>query len=107
MITMSATGAKNKIGDLWDLATKERVTIERNGSPRFLVVSADTYVAIPREEYDRLRKGETRPPRQIGFAKDLFAGVDVSIHDSGNPYAVLTRDASFDAYASSGVIRVW
>ena len=77
MITMSATDAKNKIGDLWELADKEPVTIERNGTARYIVSPVDTYVTLPREEYDRLRGGTEHPPRQIGFAKELFAGTDI------------------------------
>jgi len=74
---MSATDVKNKIGELWDLAATEPVTIERNGTPRFIVMPADSYVAVPRAEYDRLCGGADRPPRQIGFAKELLAEVDV------------------------------
>ncbi|BDI28391.1 hypothetical protein CCAX7_004420 [Capsulimonas corticalis] len=74
MPTMSATDVKNRIGDLWNAADIEPVTVERNGSPRYVVASVDKYVAIPREEYDRLR-GLKAPPR-LGFAKALFAGVD-------------------------------
>jgi len=78
MVTMSATDAKNKIGELWELASKEPVTIERNGKAQYMIVPVDTYVAVLRSDYERLRAGEDRPPRQIGFAKELFAGADVN-----------------------------
>jgi hypothetical protein len=78
MVTMSATDAKNKIGELWDIADREPVTIERNGTPRYLVVPVGAYVAVPREEYDRLRGGAPRQSRRIGFARTVFAGADIA-----------------------------
>ena len=75
MTTFSATDAKNRIGDLWTLAEDEPVTIERNGIAQFQIISTNKYIAIPISEYDRL-KSQRRAPRP-GFAKDLFAGVDV------------------------------
>lgn len=77
MTTMSATEVENIIGELWDLAANEPVIIERNGTPRFILMPADSYVAVPRAEYDRLSRGADRPPRQIGFAKELLKVVDV------------------------------
>jgi PHD/YefM family antitoxin component YafN of YafNO toxin-antitoxin module len=76
MKTISATDAKNKIGELWDLADKEPVTVERNGKARYLLVPLDRYVAISKDEYKRLR-GPRKAPR-MGFAKDLFVGVDTA-----------------------------
>jgi PHD/YefM family antitoxin component YafN of YafNO toxin-antitoxin module len=77
MITMSATDAKNKIGELWDLADKEPVTIERNGTARYVVVPVGSYVAVSRAEYDRLLGYDSHPQRQIGFAAELLDGFDV------------------------------
>ncbi|MGO8670429.1 MAG: type II toxin-antitoxin system Phd/YefM family antitoxin [Capsulimonadaceae bacterium] len=74
MPTVSATEAKNRIGDLWQLAELERVTIERNGVPKFRLISTDHYVAIPIEEYSRLRSLRRTPRR--GFAKAQFEGFD-------------------------------
>jgi PHD/YefM family antitoxin component YafN of YafNO toxin-antitoxin module len=74
MITISATDAKNKIGELWDLADREPVTVERNGKARYMLISIDDYVAVPREEYERTRSN--RPAPRFGCAKHLFEGVD-------------------------------
>jgi prevent-host-death family protein len=75
MIKISATDAKNKIGELWALAESEPVTIERNGVPKYQLISTDHYVAVPIEEYDKLKAARKTP--KPGFAKDLFEGVDV------------------------------
>jgi len=75
MATISATDAKNKIGDLWAMAEQEPVTIERNGVPKYQLISTDHYVAVTVEEYDRL-KSVKRAPR-LGFAKEELAGLDV------------------------------
>jgi hypothetical protein len=72
---MSATDVKNHIGELWEIADSEPVIVERNGTPRYLVASFDKYVAVPREEYDRLR-GAVATPR-LGFAKHILADTDV------------------------------
>jgi hypothetical protein len=74
MATITATEAKNRIGELWEMADHEPVIVERNGTPRYLVAALDKYVAIPRDEYDRLR-GVGVPPR-LGFAQQLLEGVD-------------------------------
>lgn len=74
MMTITATEAKNRIGELWDMADNEPVIVERNGTPRYLVASLDKYVAVSRDEYDRLR-GVTATPR-LGFAQQLLAGID-------------------------------
>ncbi|HEY3330081.1 MAG TPA: hypothetical protein VGK19_08690 [Capsulimonadaceae bacterium] len=74
MATVSATDAKNRIGDLWSMADIEPVTIERNGSPRYQLISTDHYVAIPKAEYDRLKA--TRRAPQFGFARQAFADFD-------------------------------
>ncbi len=75
MTTISASDVKNRIGDLWDSADVEPVVVVRNGQPRYLVAAIDKYVAITRDEYDRLR-GAKQAPR-LGFAKDLFADADI------------------------------
>lgn len=67
MVTMNATEARNNIKKLWTTAASEAVTIESAGKPIAVVLSPD--------EYARL-KGELKP-RKGGFAKGLFAGVDV------------------------------
>jgi prevent-host-death family protein len=75
MATISATDAKNKIGELWALAEDEPVTIERNGVAKFQLISTDHYVAVPKAEYDRMKAAKR--PRQPGFAKHLLEGLDV------------------------------
>jgi hypothetical protein len=75
MQTISATDTKNRIGELWEMAEREPVTVERNGLPTFQVIAIDKYVAVPREEYDRMVAGSKG--MQPGFAADLFEGVDV------------------------------
>ncbi len=74
MATVSATDAKNRIGELWALAEEAPVTIERNGVPQFQLISTDHYVAISIEEYEKLKPKKRAP--QFGFARDLFEGVD-------------------------------
>jgi hypothetical protein len=71
---MSATDAKNHIGELWELAEREPVTIEHNGVPRYQLISTDRYVAVPVDEYARL-KAARRTPR-FGFARKLFKDFD-------------------------------
>ena len=43
MIEMSATDAKNRFGELLELARKEPVRIQRNGRDLAVVLSADEY----------------------------------------------------------------
>jgi len=74
MATISATEAKNKIGDLWQMAEQEPVTIERNGVPKYQIISTDQYVAVPKEEYDRLRSVKRAP--RFGFAREQLKGLD-------------------------------
>ena len=74
MATVSATDAKNRIGELWALADDEPVTIERNGSPKYQLISTDHYVAVPKEEYDRLKSNRRAP--LFGFARQEFKGFD-------------------------------
>ena len=74
MATMSATDAKNRIGELWELASREPVTIERHGVPMYQLISTDQFVAVPLDEYERL-KSVKRAPR-FGFARDQFKGFD-------------------------------
>lgn len=76
MATVSATDAKNRIGELWDLADQEPVTIERNGVARYQVISTDHFVAVPVEEYARLKS--IRPSRQFGFAREQLKNLDVA-----------------------------
>jgi prevent-host-death family protein len=75
MQTISATDAKNKIGDLWTMAESGPVTVERNGSPCFQVIPIDKYVAVPRDDFDRMHS--SAPRLESGFAADLLEGVDV------------------------------
>jgi len=75
MHSMSATNVRNRIGDLWKMAEQAPVTVERNGTPCFQVIAIDKYVAVPREEYERMKSGSKG--LQPGFAADLFEGVDV------------------------------
>jgi len=74
MATISATDAKNKIADLWQMADREPVTIERNGVAKYQVISTDQFVAVPIEEYNRLRSARRAP--EFGFAREYFEGVD-------------------------------
>jgi PHD/YefM family antitoxin component YafN of YafNO toxin-antitoxin module len=74
MATVSATDAKNRIGDLWDMADHEPVTVERNGVAKYQVISTAHFIAVPLEEYARL-KSARRAPR-FGFAREQFEGFD-------------------------------
>ncbi len=74
MPTVSATEAKKRIGQLWRLAETEPVTIERNGVPKYQIISTDRYVAVPLEVYARLCA--TRRAPRFGFARHLLLTVD-------------------------------
>lgn len=74
MAEISTTEAKYVIGRLWSLADHEPVTVTQQGSPRYVVASADTHVVVSREEWERMI-GERKAP-QFGFAKELFGNVD-------------------------------
>jgi len=67
MVTINATDARNNIKKLWTTAAIEPVTIESAGKPIAVVLSPEEYASL---------KGQ-RKPRQGGFAKGLFAGVDL------------------------------
>ena len=75
MATISATDAKNKIGELWAMADREPVTIERNGIPKYQLIATDSYVAIPIEDYNRLM--DVRRAPRFGFAREELSGLDV------------------------------
>ena len=67
MVTINATSARNNINKLWTLASEEPVTDESAGKPVAVVMSP--------AEYERLTGLPKR--RKLGFAKGLFAGVDI------------------------------
>jgi hypothetical protein len=75
MAKISATDAKNKIGELWALAEHEPVIVEFNGVPKFQVSAIESYATIPKEEYERVKNLKKVP--QFGFAKEYLAGLDV------------------------------
>jgi prevent-host-death family protein len=64
---MNATTARNNIKKLWNAAAQEPVTIESAGKPIAVVLSP--------QEYARLKQSGKK--RKLGFAKDIFEGVDV------------------------------
>lgn len=70
--TMSATDAKNNFGDLLEDARKNPITIERNGRPVAVVISA--------EEFERMESMEDAYwGRQAEEAiKEGFLGVEES-----------------------------
>ncbi|MCW3062042.1 MAG: Antitoxin Phd YefM, type toxin-antitoxin system [Capsulimonas sp.] len=68
MVTINATEARNNIGQLWDTASREPVTVESAGKPIAVVLSP--------EEYRRLTR--QRKPRQSGSMRHLFKGNDVN-----------------------------
>ena len=67
MVIINATTARNNIGKLWNAAAIEPVTIQSAGKPIAVVLSPDEYAKLT---------GQLKP-RQGGFAKDLFPGVDI------------------------------
>lgn len=72
MATISASEARNNIGNLWRTAAREPVTVESAGRPIAVVLSP--------EEYDRMaarRPACTPHPRRAGTGKRLLAGVDI------------------------------
>jgi prevent-host-death family protein len=68
MKTMTATEARNSIGQLWDAAAHGPVTVLSAGKRVAVVLSPD--------EFDKMA-GQRRP-RQFGAGKHLFQGVDVN-----------------------------
>ena len=68
MITVTATEARNNIGELWDKAAREPVTVLSAGQPVAVVLSPS--------EFNKLiaRRGGAK----AGFAKHLFPDVDMN-----------------------------
>jgi prevent-host-death family protein len=67
MKTLKATFVRNHIAEAWEMARTEPITIENHGSPEFVLMSVS--------EYEKL--AQKRKPRQPGFAKHIFEGVDI------------------------------
>ena len=67
MQTVTATFVRNKIADAWEMARSGPLAIENHGEVEFVILSA--------ADYDKLTHG--RKPRQAGYARHLFEGVDV------------------------------
>jgi prevent-host-death family protein len=66
MKTITATAAKNRISDAWNMAKEEPVTVLSRGERIAIIMSP--------EEYDRITSA--RRPRRGGYLKGLFVGVD-------------------------------
>ena len=69
MTIASATDFKVHLGEYLDKAQSEPVIVQKAGR--------DVAVLISKDEYDRLSNRPEPRRRQRGFAKHLFAGVDV------------------------------
>lgn len=67
MKTIKAAFVRNHIAETWAMARKEPVLVENHGEPEFVILSASEYVKLT----------QPRAPRQAGYAKHLFAGIDV------------------------------
>ncbi len=68
MLTITATEARNSIGELWRQAASEPVT----------VLSAGQAVAVVLSPAEFARLTARRRGAKAGFAKHLFAGVDLN-----------------------------
>ena len=68
MVTIDAATVSDNLGDLWNTAAREPVTIESAGKAIAVVLSP--------EDYTKLSAPHQR--RKAGTMKDLFAGVDVN-----------------------------
>jgi prevent-host-death family protein len=66
VLTITATQARNKIGELWEAVAREPVTVTSNGVPTAVVLSP--------EDYSRLTL--PRKPRMPGSMKYLLQNVD-------------------------------
>lgn len=55
MRTIASGAAKNRFGELLDMAQREPVTIEKHGRPVAVMVSADEYEAIEAMKLESLR----------------------------------------------------
>ncbi|MGO8674208.1 MAG: type II toxin-antitoxin system Phd/YefM family antitoxin [Capsulimonadaceae bacterium] len=67
MKTIDAAAVKNPLADIGEMARIEPVTVLSHGEPIAIILSP--------QEYERLTGTRVRP-RQGGFMKELFAGVD-------------------------------
>lgn len=68
MVTINATEARNNIGKLWSKAADGPVTVLSAGQPVAVVLSPS--------DFDKLTA--RRHSAKAGFAKHLFAGVDMN-----------------------------
>jgi prevent-host-death family protein len=69
MTVTSANDLKTHLGQFLDRAQTEPVCIRKSGR--------DVAVLISKTEFDRLCESPLRRPRRRGFAKHLFAGIDI------------------------------
>ena len=67
MAKMTATDAKNKFGQLLDMAQAEPVAIEKNGRDVAYVISAEQYAAL----VDRTSAPKVRPRIQELLARSM------------------------------------
>ncbi|MGO8669819.1 MAG: type II toxin-antitoxin system Phd/YefM family antitoxin [Capsulimonadaceae bacterium] len=70
MTSITATYAKNNIGDVWEMAKHEPVEVRSNGIPVAFIVSPEQFQAYHRKHH---RLGR---PRRLGLLAEEFQGVD-------------------------------
>jgi prevent-host-death family protein len=69
MLKLTATEARNNIGQLWSAAMQEPVMVESAGKPLAVVLSPQAYEKLC---------ASPRKPRVAGTGAKLLSGVDVS-----------------------------
>jgi len=67
METVKATFVRNHFAETWELARKGPIGVENHGETELVILTL--------ADYEKLTEG--RKPRQAGYAKHLFEGVDV------------------------------
>ena len=67
MKSVNASFVRTHIAETWEMARKEPVAVENCGKTEFVIITSTEYVKL----------NGKRKPRPAGYAKHLFAGIDV------------------------------
>lgn len=68
MQTVKATFVRNHIAETWELARQGPIAVENHGETEFIILTKADFEKLTNE----------RKPRQAGYAKHLFEGIDVN-----------------------------
>jgi len=79
MSTVTATYAKNNIGDVWEMAKAEPVEVLSNGAPVAVIVSPEQFAAMKRSAgLGRPRRLGALAKACEGFDREAFLNTDIS-----------------------------